>query len=384
MSYQDYFLQRDPIESTEYAAVYQEVRAQIDLDLLENLPRMSFLMLKPDAYLRGLMPDIVSAFSNHGIVVTTSHLVQLDDDLIDHLYMFVKTKYASSWWVMEKIYTLAPSYPMLVVGSPESFPHLSARIRELIGPTTPIAGRPGQLRYDFRATHRVSNLIHATDDPAAAIREALVFFKWADIKQALSAASELGHQTNILALANSPNLTQLRPEKSLDLTYSRVLYRAKGHLYDRLHALNATLDGLFDSELTRFQQLRQDEEKVLGHELSLREEQQFLSLVNTAQLAFVCLLRQKCNAQITTLTRARSYLDKSAISLNQIARIAQVLAILLAPAPDILTVDFEVEVLGELAALSVELDSYDAAMLHAKASAIGQEVRDLAFALPVP
>src|SRR5579859_7618663 len=175
-----YFRDRDQIEKPVFEDLLSEITRAVPNELLKFLPSLSFVMLKPDAYLRGLVPEIMAYLiqdSVYPVQVTVKHL---RSEEVDRLYMFVKPRYLDSWWIMDKIYRLGPCCPAIVVGDARSFPHLSARIRDILGPTTPILGNESQIRYKFGGGHRIFNLIHGTDDPASAIREALVFFSMED------------------------------------------------------------------------------------------------------------------------------------------------------------------------------------------------------------
>src|SRR5207249_10223264 len=134
---EEYFTRTELEEQRTYEALLADVRTHLSSDLVSFLSSISFIMFKPDAYLRGVIPSILKLFVENNIYPVNYRLKQLEGAEIDMLYMFVKPKYIDSWWIMEKTYKLAPSCPVIVVGKPNDYTHLSARIRALVGPTTP-------------------------------------------------------------------------------------------------------------------------------------------------------------------------------------------------------------------------------------------------------
>jgi nucleoside diphosphate kinase len=177
MNTERYFLNRaDEIEQSEYSKLFESLDKYFPLGWDNNIENFSFVMLKPNAYLSNSIPEIFSEFKKNDIDIMEYKLIYLTEEHLDNLYCFIKNKYASSWWVMQKVYSLAPCLVAIVQGEKFGFDHLSSRIRSLVGSTTPIISRRDSIRYSPYSMTRIFNTIHATDDPASAIREALVFF----------------------------------------------------------------------------------------------------------------------------------------------------------------------------------------------------------------
>src|SRR5438309_1994660 len=96
-----YFTQREREEQSTYEALLTHAKTQLPKELFSFLSSMSFVMFKPDAYLRGVIPSILKLFVKNEIYPVKYKLKQLEAADIDKLYMFVKPKYIESWWIME-------------------------------------------------------------------------------------------------------------------------------------------------------------------------------------------------------------------------------------------------------------------------------------------
>lgn len=177
MNTEQYFLNRaDEIEQPEYCRLFESLDKYFPPGWDNLIENFSFVMLKPNAYLSNSIPEIFSQFKSNNIEIMEYKLLKLSEEHLDNLYCFIKNKYASSWWVMQKVYSLAPCLVAVVQGEKFGFDHLSSRIRSLVGSTTPLISRRDSIRYSPYSMTRIFNTIHATDDPASAIRESLVFF----------------------------------------------------------------------------------------------------------------------------------------------------------------------------------------------------------------
>lgn len=309
-----WFLQReDQDERPVYKQLYGEMCSMIKPELLPTLPRFSFIMFKPDAYMRGIIPDILAYSNQQGIYHSLFKVQKLSSEIIDRLYMFVKPKYISSWWIMEKAYDAAPCVPMLLITDQNSSNHLSSKVRELLGPTTPFLGSEHQIRYRFRGTHRIFNILHGTDDPATAVRESRVFFTWDEISNALHQAHELSHGHKP-ALENHESIRKkLTPPNPHDINYPRARLRLKLNVLEcvrgRLNIL--TKDSLFKDKSdggigSKVHQLMEDltslfttEGRILNDEYQLRVEKNMLAPVLELQ-RISCSLGKQLAANVLT------------------------------------------------------------------------------------
>ncbi len=232
-----YFDREDPLERDVYLKLREKVEEEADPGEIEQLPRFSFAMIKPGAYLRGLAPEVISRLRENGFKVMLMTVKKMSSKEIDDLYMFVKEKYQESWWIMPKVFNMAPVVPMVLAGDPQEHEHLSSRLRKLVGPTTPEVGSKGNIRYDLKGANRVLNIIHASDDPASALREALVFFSLSDVLSAIG-----GDEEQLLSEE------ELVPDDPIDISRWKILNEIKLEASDFLEAEREEILPILDEE----------------------------------------------------------------------------------------------------------------------------------------
>ncbi len=232
-----YFDREDEIERPVFAELREKFLSEADDEHVASLPKMTFAMVKPDAFVRGLAPEVIGRLKESGLTPVAMKVTEMDEALIDELYMFVKRKYFDSWWIMPKVFSQAPVIPMIVIGDPGEFEHLSAKLRDIIGPTTPDAGKPGNLRYDLKGTNRVLNIIHAADDPAAAVREASVFFEMGEVLDAILSTEEVSYDPG-----------EVVPEEPVSLLRWRAFNGIKLEALDYIDVRRSELQDLLDRE----------------------------------------------------------------------------------------------------------------------------------------
>ena len=393
-----YFKDRDPSEKEVFGSLLNELKGSIPEHLFRFFPFLSFIMLKPDAYLRGLVPDILKFLADNQVYPVKVSPQQLQADHIDSLYMFVKPKYFESWWIMDKVYRLAPSCPAIVIGKPEGYEHLSARIRDLVGPTTPLLGNESQIRYKFRGAHRIFNLIHGTDDPAAAIREALVFFDLDVIKQSLEKAAALAQEGSAPDWT-FPDTEGLTPAQTIDLDYPQAKHNLKSLLQARCtkevesirkrlapgdEGKKAKLTDRIQSLVVRLGDLLEQEKALLVQDHPPKEERRLLINVYYPQLRTCSLANDSLSEAIIEFSRdsslqrdARSNALSSLVTINQCFKIARAM-----------TTDVELKespldtYFSWLALLGIPLDGYDEANIHAAWSVLSTEFVDFELKNP--
>lgn len=128
----------------------------------------TFVMIKPDAVQRGLVGQIVSRFEQKGMKIKAMRLEMPDLKVIEKHYEVHK---ARPFYVgLVKYMTSGPVVPMMVEG--ESAIAVS---RALMGATNPVAGKPGEIRFDF-AQHIGRNIIHGSDSAETAAFELGLWF----------------------------------------------------------------------------------------------------------------------------------------------------------------------------------------------------------------
>jgi nucleoside-diphosphate kinase len=128
----------------------------------------TFVMVKPDAFQRGLVGEIVSRIEDRGLKLVGMKLItptqeqgeehyaeHEDEDFYDDLVEFI---------------TSGPAVPMVVEGE-----NAISVVREMIGATDPAEASPGTIRGDY-ALDIGRNCVHAADAPDTAEREISIYF----------------------------------------------------------------------------------------------------------------------------------------------------------------------------------------------------------------
>ncbi len=258
-----YFEEREELERRVFLELRERFLAEASPEHLKELERLAFAAIKPGCFARGLAPEVLRRLEEAGFRVVDYKVTRLTPELIDELYAFVRLKYKDSWWIMKKVYTEYPMVALLLKGDPGSYEHLSGRLRDLLGPTTPDAGSPGHLRYDLKGVNRVLNLVHAADDPAATLREALVFFSMEEVLRALVSNSEVELKRD-----------EITPEEVVELSRWEIFNRVKTRAADGLEENRGEIVRLLDREAEIVEQnLPIDEEraKLLPIEVELAQ-----------------------------------------------------------------------------------------------------------------
>jgi nucleoside-diphosphate kinase len=128
----------------------------------------TLILVKPDAFERGLTGEVLARFERKGLRITALKLVQIDDEFAGQHY---------------EEHTDKPFFGELV-GFITSGPVIVAKLRgeqavpvlrTLMGSTDPATAPPGTIRGDF-GTIITENLVHGSDSPESAERELSLFF----------------------------------------------------------------------------------------------------------------------------------------------------------------------------------------------------------------
>ena len=128
----------------------------------------TLIILKPDAVQRGLIGEVIGRLERRGLRIVALELRQIERELAERHYGEHQGKpfYAG----LVDYITSGPVVTMIVEG-----PGAIAVVRSTVGATNPAAAAPGTIRADFGLTIG-RNLIHASDGPESAAREAALFF----------------------------------------------------------------------------------------------------------------------------------------------------------------------------------------------------------------
>lgn len=173
---------------------------------------MTFVMVKPDGVIRGLIGEILKRFEQRGLKIVGMKMMQATADQVDNFYpkdrawierlgqKGLKTfteydldpvkelgtddpykiglKVRSS---LIEFMTIGPVVPMVIEGL-----HAISVVRKLAGATLPVFSDPGTIRGDFShdaptaaniENRAIYNIIHASETPEEAAHEIKHWFK---------------------------------------------------------------------------------------------------------------------------------------------------------------------------------------------------------------
>ena len=129
----------------------------------------TYIMIKPDAVLRGLMGEIISRIEKRGLKIAAMRLgVMSEESAKEHYKEHAERPFFTS--LIEYV-TSGPSVSMVVEGK-----NSIAIMRAVNGATNPVDALPGTIRGDF-AIETGRNVVHASDSTESAQREIAIHFK---------------------------------------------------------------------------------------------------------------------------------------------------------------------------------------------------------------
>ncbi|MFD9488768.1 nucleoside-diphosphate kinase [Streptomyces sp. NPDC059991] len=133
------------------------------------MTQRTLVILKPDAVRRGLIGEIIGRIERKaGWTIPAMELRTLDQETLETHYGEHKGKP-----FYEPLMGFMASGPVVVLVAEGE--RVIEGVRQLAGPTDPIAAAPGSVRGDFGTIVR-ENLIHASDSEESAERELKIFF----------------------------------------------------------------------------------------------------------------------------------------------------------------------------------------------------------------
>jgi nucleoside-diphosphate kinase len=128
----------------------------------------TLILVKPDAFERGLTGEVIARFERKGLkVVALKHMV-VPRDLAEQHY----AEHAEKPFFGELVdfITGGPLVAMVLEG------HEAVKAaRQVIGATNPLEAAPGSIRGTYGLEVQ-TNLVHGSDSPESAQREASIFF----------------------------------------------------------------------------------------------------------------------------------------------------------------------------------------------------------------
>jgi nucleoside-diphosphate kinase len=128
----------------------------------------TLILVKPDAFERGLTGEIVARFERKGLkIVAMKHMVVQRDQAEEH---YAEHREKPFFGDLVEFITGGPLVAMVL----EGYEAVKAA-RQVIGATSPLEAAPGSIRGDFGLEVQ-TNLVHGSDSPESAARESRLFF----------------------------------------------------------------------------------------------------------------------------------------------------------------------------------------------------------------
>jgi nucleoside-diphosphate kinase len=128
----------------------------------------TLILVKPDAFARNLTGEIISRFERKGLRIAALKHMTVTEELAKRHYAEHEGK--PFFGELVEFITSAPLVAMVLEG-----PEAVTAARQVIGATNPLEASPGSIRGDY-AIAVGQNMVHGSDSPESADREAAIFF----------------------------------------------------------------------------------------------------------------------------------------------------------------------------------------------------------------
>jgi len=128
----------------------------------------SLILVKPDAFARGLTGEIVARFERKGLRLAAMQQMTMTRELAARHYAEHEGK--PFYDELVQFITSGPIVAMVLEGA-----DAVTAARQVIGATNPLEASPGSIRGDF-AIEVGQNMVHGSDSPESAAREVALFF----------------------------------------------------------------------------------------------------------------------------------------------------------------------------------------------------------------
>ncbi len=128
----------------------------------------TLILVKPDAFARGLTGEIIARFERKGLRILALRHLTVTRELAERHY----AEHAERPFFGELVefITSGPIVAMVLEGM-----GAVKAARQVIGATDPLEAATGSIRGDF-AVEMGQNMVHGSDSPESAAREAGLFF----------------------------------------------------------------------------------------------------------------------------------------------------------------------------------------------------------------
>src|ERR671920_802679 len=128
----------------------------------------TLILVKPDAFARGLTGEIIARFERKGLKILALQHMTLTEDVAKQHYAEHEGK--PFFGELVEFIPSGPLVPRVLEGG-----QAIAAARQVIGATNPIEASPGSIRGDF-AISVGQNMVHGSDSVESGKREAALFF----------------------------------------------------------------------------------------------------------------------------------------------------------------------------------------------------------------
>jgi nucleoside-diphosphate kinase len=128
----------------------------------------TLILIKPDAFARGLSGEIIARFERKGLKLVAMKLMTMSRDLAARHYAEHEGK--GFYDELVSFITSGPLVAMVLEGE-----QAVVAARQVIGATNPLEATTGSIRGDF-AIEVGQNMVHGSDSPESGTREVALFF----------------------------------------------------------------------------------------------------------------------------------------------------------------------------------------------------------------
>ena len=128
----------------------------------------TLILVKPDAFARGLTGEILARFERKGLQIVALRSMTVGRELAERHY--AEHSERPFFGELVDFITSGPVVAMVLEG-----PEAVKAARQVIGATNPLEATTGSIRGDF-AIQMGTNMVHGSDSVDSAAREAGLFF----------------------------------------------------------------------------------------------------------------------------------------------------------------------------------------------------------------
>jgi nucleoside-diphosphate kinase len=128
----------------------------------------TLILVKPDAFARGLSGEIIARFERKGLAIVALRHMTVTRELAERHY--AEHSERPFFGELVEFITSGPIVAMVLEGV-----EAVRAARQVIGATDPLEAATGSIRGDM-ATEVGQNMVHGSDSPESAAREAALFF----------------------------------------------------------------------------------------------------------------------------------------------------------------------------------------------------------------